>query len=379
MTRLGVCLAALVQTLLLAQLSESKCELKAIFNFGDSNSDTGGFWAAFPAQTGPFGMTYFKRPTGRATDGRLIVDFLAQAIGIPFLSPYLQSIGSDFRHGANFATLASTVRYPQTSLYVSGLSPFSLGVQLRQLKDFKVRVDQLHSSSSGSGLPPRDIFGKSLYTFYIGQNDFTSELKDMWTGRVEKVMPDVVYEIANTVKEVYGIGGRTFWILNMAPVGCYPALLVQLRHNTSDLDKFRCLKPINNAVVRYNQMLKNKLAETRPSLPGASVIVVDVYSLMLKLFRYPRRYGLHYGVKACCGYGGGKYNFHKQVYCGNSKVINGKKITATACKNPCDYVSWDGIHATEVANKLITAVILNGSSFDPPFPMRRLCDLRPIG
>ena len=57
-------------------LSHSKCDFEAIFNFGDSNSDTGGFWAAFPAQSGPFGMTYFNRPAGRASDGRLIIDFL---------------------------------------------------------------------------------------------------------------------------------------------------------------------------------------------------------------------------------------------------------------------------------------------------------------
>jgi len=56
--------------------SRSKCDFEAIFNFGDSNSDTGGFWAAFPSQSGPFGMTYFNKPVGRATDGRLIVDFL---------------------------------------------------------------------------------------------------------------------------------------------------------------------------------------------------------------------------------------------------------------------------------------------------------------
>lgn len=58
------------------------CEFRAIFNFGDSNSDTGGFWAAFPAQPGPFGMTFFGRPTGRASDGRLVIDFL----GTLFLS-----------------------------------------------------------------------------------------------------------------------------------------------------------------------------------------------------------------------------------------------------------------------------------------------------
>lgn len=60
------------------RLGGSKCEFEAIFNFGDSNSDTGGFWAAFPAQSGPFGMTYFKRPSGRACDGRLILDFLGK-------------------------------------------------------------------------------------------------------------------------------------------------------------------------------------------------------------------------------------------------------------------------------------------------------------
>ena len=70
----------LLLTLILLSLSnyivEAKCDFPAVFNFGDSNSDTGGFWAAFPAQHGPFGMTYFGHPAGRASDGRLVVDFL---------------------------------------------------------------------------------------------------------------------------------------------------------------------------------------------------------------------------------------------------------------------------------------------------------------
>lgn len=73
--------------------------------------------------------------------------FLAESLGMPFLSPYLQSIGSDFRHGANFATLASTVLLPNTSLFVSGISPFSLAIQLNQMKHFKVIVDESHSSN----------------------------------------------------------------------------------------------------------------------------------------------------------------------------------------------------------------------------------------
>ena len=73
----------------------------------------------------------------------------AQAIGIPFLSPYLKSIGGDYRHGANFATAASTVRLPNTSLFVTGVSPLSFGIQLNQLKELQSRILD-HSSLEGS-------------------------------------------------------------------------------------------------------------------------------------------------------------------------------------------------------------------------------------
>lgn len=68
------------------------------------------------------------------------MEHAAQALGIPFLSPYLQSIGSNYTHGANFATLASTVMLPNTSQFVTGISPFSLAIQLSQMKQFKARV-----------------------------------------------------------------------------------------------------------------------------------------------------------------------------------------------------------------------------------------------
>ncbi|KAM7476488.1 hypothetical protein LguiB_023731 [Lonicera macranthoides] len=294
----------MVVMIMLVSMGDSKCAYEAIFNFGDSNSDTGGFWAAFPAQAPPNGMTFFKQPAGRATDGRLIIDFLAQALGVPFLSPYLQSIGSDYRRGANFATLASTVLLPKTSLFVSGLSPFSLAIQLNQMKEFKVRVDQLHSKGNKK-LPPASIFGKSLYTFYIGQNDFTSNLASIGITGVQQYLPQVVSQISTTIKELHGLGGRTFMVLNLAPIGCYPSFLVQLPHSNSDLDQFGCMVSYNNAVVEYNNMLKEALTQTRRQLSNAHVIYVDTHSVLLDLFQHPASHGIKYGTKACCGYGGG--------------------------------------------------------------------------
>ncbi|KAJ8616263.1 hypothetical protein MRB53_035635 [Persea americana] len=359
-------------------LSAAKCEIGAIFNFGDSNSDTGGFWAAFPAQSGPFGMTYFKRPAGRASDGRVVIDFLAEAFGLPFLSPYLQSIGSNFKHGANFATLASTVLLPKTSLFVTGISPFSLAIQFNQMKELKARVLEFHSKGSVGHLPLPDIFTRSLYTLDIGQNDFTSNLATLGIAGVKKYLPEVVSEILTIIKELYAEGGRIFMVFNLAPIGCFPAFLIELPHNYSDLDEYGCLISYNNAVSDYNSILKEKLNLTRQLLRDAHVIYVDTHSIKLELFRHPMQHGLLYGTRACCGNGGGAYNFNPKVFCGNSKIINGRKETATACSDPQNYVSWDGIHATEAANKLITWAILNGSYFDPAFPISELCDLHPL-
>ncbi|XP_020554221.1 GDSL esterase/lipase At5g14450 isoform X3 [Sesamum indicum] len=54
------------------------CDYSTMYNFGDSNSDTGGIAAAFYPPASPSGETYYGRPVGRASDGRLIIDFIAQ-------------------------------------------------------------------------------------------------------------------------------------------------------------------------------------------------------------------------------------------------------------------------------------------------------------
>lgn len=50
-----------------------------LFNFGDSNSDTGGMAAVNGMNINlPEGRTFFRRPTGRLSDGRLVIDFICE-------------------------------------------------------------------------------------------------------------------------------------------------------------------------------------------------------------------------------------------------------------------------------------------------------------
>lgn len=53
-----------------------RCKFPAIYNFGDSNSDTGAISAAFASLHPPNGETFFGHPSGRFCDGRLIIDFI---------------------------------------------------------------------------------------------------------------------------------------------------------------------------------------------------------------------------------------------------------------------------------------------------------------
>ena len=64
------------------------CRFPAIFAFGTSNTETGGYGAIelfanvpFPLNP-PYGETYFGRPSGRFSDGRIILDFIGISISI---------------------------------------------------------------------------------------------------------------------------------------------------------------------------------------------------------------------------------------------------------------------------------------------------------
>ncbi|KAJ0454585.1 putative alpha-L-fucosidase [Helianthus annuus] len=152
--------------------------------------------------------------------------------------------------------------------------------------------------------------------------------------------------------DLYALGDRAYFVLNLAPIGCYPSFLVELPHGDKDIDEFGCLISYNNAVVEYNNMLHDALNQTGHQLSDAKVIYVDSHKALLELFQHPTSHGLKYGTVTCCGNGGGRYNFNPQVFCGNTKFINGQNLTALACDDPENYVSWDGVHTTEAANKI---------------------------
>ncbi|TVU37547.1 hypothetical protein EJB05_10867, partial [Eragrostis curvula] len=126
------------------------------FVFGDSISDTGNFihysTAPGPVARSPYGETFFHRPTGRWSDGRLSVDFIVERLGFPYWTPYLAGkTKEDFTYGANFAVASGTalnqLLFKKKGLNVSDITPYSLGVQIGW---FKKVLAMIASTDHGS-------------------------------------------------------------------------------------------------------------------------------------------------------------------------------------------------------------------------------------
>ncbi|RDY06438.1 GDSL esterase/lipase, partial [Mucuna pruriens] len=341
-------------------LHKSK-EYSAIYNFGDSNSDTGTFSAAFTMVYPPNGESFPGIPT-RNCDGRLIIDFITEELKVPYLSAYLDSIGSNYNYGANFAAGGSSIRQ-------IGFSAIFFGLQISQFIHFKSRTIALYNQSSHnradaplkSRLPKSMDFSNALYTIDIGQNDLSFGFMFSDPQSLRSTLPDMLSQFSQGLQQLYNEGARFFWIHNTGPIGCLPRANVMNKPKPEDLDSRGCRKAENEIAQEFNKQLKDIVFELRKKLPTAKFIYVDVYSAKCELIKNARNQGFGNPKKFCCGTSNVIH-----VDCGKKKIKNGKE-EYYKCKHPWKYISWDGVHYSEAANKWLAMRILNGSFSDPPF------------
>ncbi|KDP46394.1 hypothetical protein JCGZ_10234 [Jatropha curcas] len=351
------------------------CKFPAIYNFGDSNSDTGGISAAFEPIRAPYGEAFFHKPAGRDSDGRLIIDFIAETLKLPYLSAYLNSIGTNYRHGANFATGGSTIRRQNETIFEYGISPFSLDMQIVQFDQFKSRTADLYNevknnTHEAGKLPRPDEFAKALYTFDIGQNDLSVGFRKMSIDQLRAAMPDIINQLATAVQHLYQQGGRSFWIHNTGPIGCLPVNLFYVSNPPAGyLDEHGCIKAQNDMAVEFNSKLKERVVKLRAELPEAAITYVDVYAAKYGLISNAKNLGMADPLKVCCGY----HVKFDHIWCGNKGSVNNSEVYGASCKDPSLFISWDGVHYTEAANQWVADHTQNGSLTDPPIPITHAC------
>ncbi|KAG8363939.1 hypothetical protein BUALT_Bualt19G0074500 [Buddleja alternifolia] len=280
---------------------------------------------------------------GSPMDASLSIFSVRQSLNTSLLSPYLDSLGTTFSNGANFAIAGSTT-LPKNV-------PFALNIQVMQFMHFKDRAAELVAAGVNN-LISYDRFGDALYMIDIGQNDIAhSFAKGLSYVQVVKKIPSILAEIENAVKEIYDAGGRKFWVHNTGPLGCLPQKLALAQNISLGLDSFGCISSYNDAAKLFNEGLHNLCHGLRSEIKDATIVYVDVYSIKLDIIANSTKYGFSSALMTCCGSGGPPYNYDKRVVCG----FPGYQV----CDEASRFVFWDGVHYTEAANALIASNILS--------------------
>ncbi|XP_020080104.1 GDSL esterase/lipase At5g45910-like [Ananas comosus] len=337
----------------------------AIFSFGDSLSDAGnliadGVPSDLTTARSPYGMTFFGRPTGRCSDGRLIVDFLAEHFGLP-LPPPSKASDRSFRKGANFAITGATA-LDSPFFKARGLNnkTWNTGSLSTQLQWFESLKPSLCSSPQAC----EEYLRKSLFVFgEFGGNDYNAPLFSGKTmAEVKTYVPFVVDAITRGIERLISDGAVDVVVPGVLPIGCFP-LYLTLYGSSKKADynsRSGCLRRFNALAFHHNMLLREALEKLQTSYPEARIMYGDYYTPTVRFVLNPARFGFHNGaLKACCGAGGqSSYNFNLDAKCGEKG--------AKACTNPSSYVSWDGIHLTEAAYRSIANGWLKGPYADPP-------------
>lgn len=308
-----------------------------LFVFGDSLFDAGNnnyikcgignqanFW--------PYGETFFKYPTGRFCDGRVLPDFIAEYAKLPLIPPFLQPGLHQFTYGANFASGGAG------ALVETHPGTINLKMQLENFKKVEKSLRQKLGSSETT-----KILSRAVYLFSIGGNDY----HDVETIRPykEEYIALVIGNITMALKEIHRKGGRKFGFQNVAPMGCIPATMQ--RYNSSG-----CVKEPSAVGKLHNIGLSEALRRLENQLEGFKYSIFDYHTALSERTNYPSKYGFKEGKTACCGSGP-----HRAVNsCGGKRGVKQYHL----CSNTSEYVWFDFAHTSETANRQLAQLMWSG-------------------
>ncbi|KAJ7956111.1 GDSL esterase/lipase [Quillaja saponaria] len=331
---------------------------KRIYAFGDSFTDTGNTKNANgPSGFGhvsnqPYGSTFFHKPTNRYSDGRLVIDFLAETLSLPYVPPYLHIKGNE-SSGVNFAVAGSTAInhefFVKNNLSLD-VTPQSLQTQLLWFNKY------LESQGCKGSATECKAVDDALFWFgEIGVNDYAYILGSSISG--DTIRKLAIYSTTSVLEALLQKGAKYLVVQGLPLNGCLP--LAMYLAPEDDRDDIGCVKSVNIQSYTHNVVLQAKLQEFRKRYPHAVIAYADYWNAYRTVMKNAGQYGIKEKFKACCGSGTPPYNFDVVAVCGTP--------SAKACTNSSQYINWDGVHLTEAMYKVVSNMLLHGSFSHPPF------------
>ncbi|CAM6030435.1 unnamed protein product [Sphagnum balticum] len=324
------------------------CSMSGIISFGDSTVDTGNnnyFVNLGKADFPPYGRDFPGGvATGRFCNGKLVADYIADAMGFPYSLPYLDpnAHGEAILTGINFASSGSGWN-PDTS---NILNVKTFDNQVEWFKSYKNEVISLVGEENGN-----TMISDALYFVSTGANDYIDHFLIYVTppplyDTLPQLQANLLGNAKQHLQEIYDLGARRIGVSGVPAVGCLPFQITLQGNGSTD-----CVGFLNDLAVQFNSELQIQLKQMINDMPEATIFYIDSYTILLDAFNNPAKYGFTETRKACCGSG----YLEAGILC--------NEATPGTCTDANPFLFWDGFHPTTHFYKVLADNIMNSGTY----------------
>ncbi|CAA0820311.1 GDSL esterase/lipase 7 [Striga hermonthica] len=346
-----------------SEISNYSHVVPAIYVLGDSLFDSGNnnlLPTLAKADYWPYGMNFNGgRPTGRFTNGRTVVDFIAEVLGLPYSPPYLSirrvlSPGQLTLNGLNFASGSCGI-LPETGSDLGKCLNFGEQVGLLE----RIVKEELPKHFTNS-TELSNYLAKSIFVVSIGSNDYINNYLDTREYDTSKRYTPQAYaqllvdKLFLHFQKLYRLGARKVIMFEIGPIGCIPSTTRRVKHNGT------CVEEVNELAIMFNDDLAPMLRNLTSTLQGSTFVLGHAHWLGYDAVINPSNYGLNDSSTPCC----------VTWLNGTSGCI--PELGALACRDPERHYFWDGYHLTETMYRTIATYCFNGSSVCIPKNIQQL-------
>ncbi|KAL7607581.1 GDSL esterase/lipase At1g29670 [Lactuca sativa] len=329
-------------------------QVPCYFIFGDSLVDNGnnnGIASLARANYLPYGIDFPSGPTGRFSNGRTVVDTVAELLGFDdYIPPYANVRGEAILGGVNYASAAAGIR-DETGQQLG--ARISFGGQVNNYKNTVSQVVDILGDEDSAA----NYLRQCIYSVGLGSNDYLNNYfmpNYYQTSRQftpEQYASVLIQQYSQLVRELYNYGARKLVLNGIGQIGCSPNALAQ-----NSPDGTTCVAKINSANQIFNNQLRSLVDTFNRELTDAKFIYINNYGIFQSLISSPQSYGFTVTNAGCCGVG-----------------KNNGQITCLPGQTPCQdrdaHLFWDAFHPTEAANVIVGRRSYNAQSASDAYPM----------
>ncbi|CAI0475419.1 unnamed protein product [Linum tenue] len=305
-------------------------QVPCFFIFGDSLNDCGNnnhINTKAKANYKPYGIDFPDGATGRFTNGRTTVDFLAEHLGFDNpIPPFTTAKGEKILQGINYASGSAGI-LDETGKHLG--HNVALGTQVQNHQITLSRI----VARKGDNETAAEHLNACVYYMAIGSNDYLNNyfLPDHYKTSnefsVEEFATHLVSTYGDRIRTLYGYGARKIAVVGVGKIGCVPRTMDLFGTNGT-----KCIQNVNLAAQYFNKQLKKLVVDLNKELKDAKLIYINSYGMG---DGDPTILGFKFITRGCC-------NPRGDGQCVKDKV---------PCSSRREYVFWDSFHPTEASHR----------------------------